>query len=354
MEPRPPLQPIASTAALARHLGVSRWTISQVLNGHPRVAEETRARIQSAMSEMGFSPSLFGRALRGARTSLVGLCVPELITPTLASKVQVFQEIMRSFNYNTLIEITGSAELQASAIRHFSALKVEGMVLFQNQSPRIVKMLRDARIPVVMVDCHAPGFSSVSCDRSLAMEMHMDHLLDLGHSRFAFLGMNDFRWNEYQKLFKKHRIRPDRDVRVFAKENYGIHDAAYGKLLAEEFLSSRWDATAVIAHNDYMGIVAMGRFLRAGMRVPQDVSVVGGFENMDVDDYLLPSLTSIDQRVDVIMKTAAELLLAQIRGESRKATKRVEPILVVRGSTGPARAGRTSPRPHAQRPKHLR
>lgn len=349
-----PSRPITSTAALARHLGVSRWTISQVLNGHPRVADETRERILKVMNELGFSPNPFGRTLRGARTSLVGLCVPDIFTPTLASKVQLFQEIMRSFGYNTLIEIANTAGLQASAIRHFSASKVEGAILFQNQSPEIVRTLRGAGMPVVLVDCHAPGFSSVSCDRPLAMAMQMEHLCGLGHRRFAFLGMNDFRWKAYQRFFQKRRIRPERDVRVFARANQVVHDAAYGKLVAEEFLASGWDATAVIALNDYMGIVAMGCLRKAGMQVPEDASIIGGFENMVVDDYLLPGLTSIDQRVDVIMKTAAELLLAQIRGEGRRMRKNVKPVLVKRGSTGPAKGRRTPAARPLRRGKSLK
>ncbi|MBN8707894.1 MAG: LacI family DNA-binding transcriptional regulator [Verrucomicrobia bacterium] len=337
-ESNSPSRSITSTADLARHMGVSRWTISQVINGHSRIGDETRAKVLKTMREVGFSPSPFGRGLRGAKTSLVGICVPDIFTPTLASKAQLFQEMMRSFGYNTLIEIANTAELQISAIQHFSTSKAEGAILVQNQSPQIVEALHNTGMPVVLLDCEAPRFSSVSCDRPLAMAMQMDHLINLGHRKFAFLGMSDTRWIVYQELFKKHRIHPSRDVRIFARANQVVHDAAYGNLVAEEFLSSRWDATAVIALNDYIGIVAMERLRRAGIKVPEDISIIGGFENMVVNDYILPGLTSIDQRVEVIMKTAVELLLAQIRGKGRCTRKNIKPVLVKRGSTGSARS----------------
>src|SRR5690606_23635790 len=105
---------VATTSALARHLGLSRWTVSRVLNGHPGVRPDTVARVRAAMDELGFTPDPLARGLRGTPTGAVGVCFSELESPILARKTATLQRLLREAGLRSLIELTnGEADLEA-------------------------------------------------------------------------------------------------------------------------------------------------------------------------------------------------------------------------------------------------
>ena len=111
---------ITSTKDLAEHLGLSRWTVSRVLNGHPEVKEETRRRVLDAARELGFSPNAMARGLRGGSTGLVGVCFQEIESPALAKKTAFLQQQLRAMGFQGMIELTdGDPNLEESVLRHF-------------------------------------------------------------------------------------------------------------------------------------------------------------------------------------------------------------------------------------------
>lgn len=119
---------ISSTKDLAQHLGISRWTVSRVLNGHPEVKEESRIRVLEAAGELGFSPNAMARGLRGGPTGLIGVCFQELESPALAKKMAFLQQELRTWGFQAMIELTdGDPELEESVIRHFLSLRTEGI-----------------------------------------------------------------------------------------------------------------------------------------------------------------------------------------------------------------------------------
>ncbi|TVR53414.1 MAG: LacI family transcriptional regulator [Puniceicoccaceae bacterium] len=355
-------RPITSTTALARHLGLSRWTVSRVLNGHPEVKAETSRRVLAAIEELGFTPSPLARALRGARSGIVGVCFQAFGTPVFVKKISALQGRLRDQGFRALIELTeGEPAREREVLRHFMAMKVDGIVLVGGLSPAHAHdpsgLLSEGHPPVVAVDpvaeCPLP---SVTVDREHGVRILLEHLLELGHRRFGLVGIDRdvlygrSRWEGLKAAARQHGLVWERDFTILNDPGNREMNFAQGRLLAEHYLRLERPPTALLALNDQVAVGVQSGLLGAGLTIPGDVSVVG-FDNLEVTDYINPRLTTIDQRVDHLMEAATGMLHEQLESGPLDGPGRllkIRPELVVRGSTGPApapRNGKTGPTP---------
>lgn len=340
--------PIQSTTQLARHLGLSRWTVSRALNHHPGIHPRTVERVRRAMQELRFEPDPLARALRGGRTATIGIAIQELENLNLTSKISALQQKFREQHYRGLIEFTlGRAEIEEQVIRHFAAMRVEGVVLIgcrQTARSHGYQLLQASRIPVLSIDPldqMLPG--AIAVDRGKAMALLVDHLYHLGHRKFAALGVDpdipygNVRVSALQEAFRQHARSWSRHVKTFLDASRAHLDFEYGEQLAERFIHSHWPATALIALNDRIAFGAMRRLQQSGYAIPRDVSVVG-YDNIELAAYCTPSLTTIDAQVDNLIDQAAEMLFAQIRSQTapQNEPRLVQPRLVIRASTATA------------------
>ncbi|RME71194.1 MAG: LacI family transcriptional regulator [Verrucomicrobia bacterium] len=340
--------PIVSTSALARHLGLSRWTISRVLNGHPEVKPETTRRVLAAMKELGFVPNPHGRALRGARTGIVGVCFQAIGSPIVARKIAVLQRVLRKAGQRALFEVTdGNPRLELEVVRNFVAMKVDSLVLVggltQENGPAIEAMLAQRSIPTVLVDpMNESSLPSVALNRGNGIAMAIRHLLDLGHRRFALFGIDERvaygrnRWVGIREVAEERGLAIDETFVTLSEENPPALDFGYGRRLAERFVAFPERPTAVLALNDQVAVGAMAFLQERGIPVPGEVSLVG-FDNLDVAAHVNPRLTTIDQDVDLLMQHAVDLLEGQSDADAPRHVL-VEPIFVPGRTTGPAPA----------------
>jgi DNA-binding LacI/PurR family transcriptional regulator len=340
---------IASTSALARHLGLSRWTISRVLNGHPEVKPETSRRVREAMEALGFVPSPLGRALRGSRTGVVGVCFQALGSPIVARKIATLQTILRTAGFRALFEVTdGNPALELEVIRHFLAMKVDGMVLVGGMTDanaaRITSLLEHRSVPAVLVDpMRRFALPTVELDREHGMRLALEHLLDLGHAHFALLGIDEavaygrVRWSGIRKVVVERELSWEAQFTPLSESGEPELDFGYGRRLAERFLQLPQRPTAILALNDQIAIGAMTRLQQAGLAVPGDLSIVG-FDNLDVSAHVNPRLTTIDQHVQQLMETAVALLTEHTdrRPTTEDTHRAIHPLLVHRETTGPS------------------
>lgn len=320
-----------------------------MLNGHPEVKPETSRRVREAMLQLGFVPSPVGRALRGGRTGMVGVCFQALGSPIVARKIAALQRVLRGAGFRALFELTdGQPDIELEVIRHFIAMKLDGLVLVggvtaANESA-ITAMLAQHRTPVVLIDpARDHALPTVEIDREHGMRLALEHLLDLGHERFALLGIDDAvaygraRWEGIRKVARSRRLSLERQVVTLAEPAPDSLDFAYGRRLAERYLRLTRRPTAVLALNDQVAIGAMTRLQHEGLVVPRDLSLVG-FDNLEVAAHVNPRLTTIDQQVDDMMTHAVELLTdaAVVAGDATAPAPRViKPALIVGESTGP-------------------
>lgn len=339
---------IASTAALARHLGLSRWTVSRVLNGHSEVKSETVRRVREAMERLGFVPNPLGRALRGARTGIVGVCFQALGSPIVAHKIAVLQEVLRKAGFRALFEVTsGDPALELQVVQNFLAMHVDGLVLVggitEANAAHIAGLAAARARPLVLVNpLQAFALPSVELDREQGTRLALEHLLQLGHARIALLGIDEhvlcgrLRSLTLRRIAVERGMDWDAQFLSLSEPAPGGLDFAYGRRLAEKFLHAPARPTALLALNDQVAIGAMARLQQAGLRVPEDVSVVG-FDNLEISNHVNPRLTTVDQQVHLLMQSAVELLTtcgpANGHGTGEPPRRVIEPRLVQREST---------------------
>lgn len=335
---------IGSTVDLAKYLGLSEWTVSRAINGHAEVKLATRQRVLQAMDEVGFRPSPLARGLNGKSTGVVGVCFGNPRNPLMSEKIASLDEFLRENQLRGVLAITPRDEVSESRIiADFRQLRVDGVIMIQSyasaeKAQKWLHGMHAVHVDPSQID-HRPA---VSVDRHRAMHLLVDHLVGLGHRSFAAVGfsmINRWRWVGLQEALRSHGLDPEECLQAFELETPGRESFAEGIQLAQLVLAAKLRPTAWIALNDHVAVGAMRYLADHGFDVPGDFSITG-FDDLEVGRYLKPSLTTIDQCQHIVVRRAGELLIEQIRQTRDSAAQeilRVEPRLLVRGSTGPAK-----------------
>lgn len=340
-------QGVNTTLALAQYLGLSRWTVSRALNGHPGVKAETVDRVKEAMDQLGFSPNALARGLRGGKTGVVGVCYQTFGTPVFSKKLIALQKTLWSKRYRAIIElIEEDAEAELQVIRHFQSLKVEGIIFVGGPHDEnlgfVEGLYENSPLTIVAIDPFSKvNLPQISLDREYAMTLSIEKLYGLGHRKIALFGIRDdiIYGSERVKALRNASIKLGlewgRDVVTVSDEAFDGMNYEGGRRLASRFIESNLDSTSILAINDQVAIGAMGCLQENGISIPDDVSVMG-FDNLDVSSHLHPTLASIDQCIDDVTTEAVGLLLDGIGGgESRSLS--VKPKVIEGESVGPVR-----------------
>lgn len=340
---------IRSSTEFAHYVGLARTTVSRVLNGQPGLKAKTIERVKRAIEETGFVPNAYALHLKGKRTATVGICMENLITPPSVRKLATLQHLLREKDYASLIEVIEPGNSD-KVIRHFLSMRVEAVVFIghfnEEELTRHVAELNARETPHLIIDhVGIKGANTVSVDRPKAMQALFEHLLDHGHRSFGLLAFNSMTRSVRDRLraigetLESRGLTFEQSTSALDGAYPRVNDFEEGRRIARAFVESGKVPTAFVAINDEVAIGAMHGFQEAGLRVPQDVSVAG-FNNLDVCLMPTPALTSIDQRIEETIQAAVDVLLSQLGQPARQRPliKMIEPQLVVRGSTGPAKA----------------
>lgn len=341
---------IRSTADFARHVGLARTTVSRVLNGQPGLKQKTIDRVQRALAETGFTPNAHALHLKGKRTSMVGICMENLATPPLVHKLATLQRVLRTRGFSSLIEVF-TPGTGREVVRHFLSLRVEAVVFIghfhrEEIEARINELIGLGTPHLVIDHFGLKNAHTVSLDRSFGMEAVVTHLLDQGHQTFGLLGVTKGPVNRIDRLsgihaaLRKRGLEFDRCVTSLDHLHERRNDFEYGRALAASFHRQPHRPTAFLGHNDEIAIGALRGFQEAGLRVPRDISITG-FNNQDICHMTSPTLTTVDQNIVTTIEAAAEVVLSQLDQppRARPIVRTIEPQLVIRESTGPAKAG---------------
>ena len=273
-----------SMADVAARAGVSQQTVSRVANGLSNVNEKTRERVQAAMAELGFRPNYAGRSLRGGRYRSVGLCVNDVTKFGNLTMIDGIMTSAREHGYAiTLIEMSKTEEfLLSEASRRMAALPVDGMIIGMSRlSPDFEEFQPQPGMSTVIVTMYAhPRCTTVDSDHYGCSKLVMDHLFKHGHEQIRFVGGpefsvdNQFREAGWRDALIQHRIEPTTPMRGDWSANSGYE---VGRRLAAEDKAM----TAVYVANDQMAMGVIAALMDAGLRVPEDVSVVGIDDSLD-------------------------------------------------------------------------
>ncbi|WP_243063277.1 LacI family DNA-binding transcriptional regulator [Humibacter sp. RRB41] len=328
-------------AEVARKVGVSEATVSRVLNEKPGVSEATRQAVLTALDVLGYERPT---KLRGERARLVGLVLPELSNPIFPAFAEVVGGALAQNGYTPVLctqtagGITEADYVDLLLEQHVSGVVFAGGLYTQEAgSHEHYEKLRDVNLPTVLVSAPIDGigFPTVSCDDRVATQLAVRHLVQLGHTRIGFvLGPRDHvpskrKYGAAKAEMERGKLEFDDDLVVRSLYSLEAGQAAAARLL-------RTGVTAIVCASDPLALGVIRAVRRAGLRVPEDVSVVG-YDDSALMGCVEPPLTTVRQPIEPMGRMVMELLTAQMSGERPAVDEFLfEPELVVRASTGPA------------------
>src|SRR5512142_3020402 len=335
---------LRDVAAAAR---VHPATASRALNPETRilVSEETARRVTEAAERLGYRPNPVARSLRTRRSHSVGVLIPDLNNPLFPPIVRGIEDRLAAAGYVALIGNTdGDAERERMLFEQMRARHVDGLVLATVHlgDPLLAESAR-ADLPGVLMSRLPQDYSlpSVSVDNERGIRMAVAHLAGLGHTRIAHIaGPQEVstglaRYRGFVAAMEAHGLPPDPELIVTARA-FSIEE---GHRCAQQLLARDPGCTAVAAGNDMLAVGCYAALDDAGLRCPQDLSVVG-CNDMPFIDRLRPPLTTIRFPHYQVGTEAAQLLLELISdGSGPVKVLYLAPELVVRGSTAPCRPG---------------
>ncbi|MBB4936155.1 DNA-binding LacI/PurR family transcriptional regulator [Streptosporangium album] len=320
-------------AEVAKKVGMSEATVSRVLNGKPGVSEATREAVLTALDVLGYERPT---QLRGDRARLVGLVLPELQNPIFPAFAEVVGGALAQQGFTSVLcTRTLGGVSEAEYVDLLLQQQVSGVVfaggLFAqaDASHDHYRLLLERRLPTVLVNAAVEhlAFPQVSCDDVAAAEMALGHLRSLGHERIGMvLGPPDHVPSR-RKLAAAGLDSESVEHTMFSLE--GGHAAA-ARLI-------RRGVTGIICASDVMALGAIRAARRAGLSVPDDISVIG-YDDSALMNCTDPPLTTLRQPIDAMGRAVVDLLSAQIDKALVPADELLfEPELVVRASTGPVK-----------------
>ncbi|MGW0187417.1 LacI family DNA-binding transcriptional regulator [Streptomyces sp. NPDC003362] len=322
-------------AQVAKKVGVSEATVSRVLNGKPGVSEATRQSVLTALDVLGYERPT---QLRGERARLVGLVLPELQNPIFPAFAEVIGGALAQQGLTpVLCTQTKGGVSEADYVELLLQQQVSGVVFAgglyaQADAPHDhYELLARRRIPVVLINAAVEGldFPCVACDDAVAVEQSWRHLVSLGHERIGLvLGPADH-------IPSGRRLRAARAAAGGSLADEFVERSMFslegGQAAASRLLDR--GVTGIVCASDPLALGAVRAARRRGLRVPEDVSVVG-YDDSAFMTCTEPPLTTVRQPIEAMGRAAVELLNAQIQGSDVPHNELLfEPELVVRGST---------------------
>lgn len=315
---------------------MSKSLVSLALRGSPQVSASSRATILKAAAELGYRPNAAARSLAVRRSHTIGVLVLDLHNPVFAEIIDGVQSEFRAHGFTTMLVSGGDdPDLQRSEIDTVMQFQVEGLILISHRLPESLLRSLAMEVPTVVVtrdDIRAPRLDTVSNDDIAGAESAVDHLVRLGHTRISFLtgGQNPVsrrREEGYRRAMARNGLGDFVDI-----VPGGLTDSA-GYAAAASALATH--PTALFVVNDIAAMGAIAAIEEAGLRVPEDVSVVG-YDGIALGALRSVNLTTIGQPLVELGRRAAQQILHRIdHPNAAEHHILVESRLIERGTTAP-------------------
>jgi len=341
---------MANIYDVARLAKVSTATVSKVLSNTPYVSDKTKQKVMDAVTDLGYSPSIAARSLTGNRRFVIGLAIPYepnylFRDPFLLEVLQGIEEVANEFDFNLLFSTARKTNPQGAYNRLLNKGYVDGVIILETvMGAELDEKLEESGMPRVSV-----GYALTKKDSQgkITPAVHANdydgalqatrHLLELGHRRIGVIGgpanfmiAMEERYQGYRTALAKVGLKPENEL-LF----HGDFTLESGILAGRKLLQLSPRPTAIFSFNDRMAVGAMRSAREMGLKIPQDLSIIG-FDDVEVAQASDPPLTTIRQGAMEMGQAAARKLFSLINNDKDVLTETILPIeLILRGSTGP-------------------
>jgi LacI family transcriptional regulator len=306
---------------VAKLAGVSTGTVSRVLNDHPSVTKELRARVTGIIKELGYMPDPSARSMRSKVSRLIGIMIPDLTNPFFSELVQSVEQAAANLGYNIIVMTSlDHAAKEADRIKQLTSRKVDGIILVPSIDFHTIKLPKG--LPIVVIDRLMPGYSGIAADHRNGVRLGVEHLLQLGHRRIGFISgpshsvpAND-RLRGYLDAIERtgEQAGEQADGRSAMAGSPLIAEAAFdyesgrsaGNYLLARARNER--PTAIFASSDQQAIGCMRAAHDLGIPIPAALSVMG-FDGIPLASMTTPRLTTVKQPIQDMAAAAVAVLL---------------------------------------------
>ena len=307
--------------SVAKLAGVSRATAARAFSDPHLLRTDTLQKVLMASEQLGFRPNHIARQLRTQHSTTLGVLLPSLLNPIFARQLQAMERQARTAGYGLLVATSDyQPEREAAIVEHMLRQRVAGLVLTVADADHsaVLQTLQQAEMPFVLThnvpqESHWPA---ICVDNRQAMQEATDHLLALGHRHIGMVAgpmlQSDrarLRYQGYGDAMQRAGLLP---LPVIEMASHTQSD--FARLQPQ--LQGDTPLSAVICTNDLLAISLIGAAARAGVRIPQQLSVMG-FDGIDIGEHMAPSLASVTQPVDLLGAGAIDMLLQQARCGTR-------------------------------------
>jgi LacI family transcriptional regulator len=324
---------------LAKELGVSIATVSRALRNSPEIGAEMQEKVKALAKKLNYRPNPFAQSLRKEAPRVIGVVVPNLVTHYYAAVLDGIEDEARKEGYSVISANTHEdSEKEVHAIDNFINLHVEGIIACLAQNTTDYKHFEEISqmgIPLVFFGrtCLPDKFSSVMANGDVAAQEATQHLIDTGSKRIAFIGgpnhldMVRRRKHGYLEALRENRIPIDRDLVVCEKIDYNWAYEATKRVLEQEN-----PADAILAFNDIITFAAFSAIKDKGLRIPEDVALIGFTDDVHAQ-YVTPRMSAIEDQSHEMGSEACRLLLKNIGGDQKIYKKIVPQKVVIRDTS---------------------
>lgn len=324
---------------LAEELGVSVSTVSRALKDSPEIGEEMRQRVKKLARERNYRPNPFAMSLLKNSPRIIGIIVPDIVTHFYSSIISGISDVARKNHYSVIITSSYEQyELEKQCVEDLVNIRVEGIIACISQETTDYThfaALIGQHVPVVFFDrvCLESNCSCVVADNVESGKVATEHFLQNGAKRVGFIGGANHldivrqRKHGYLEALRQYHIPIEKELVVCEKMTYEEGREATRKLLA---LSSPPDA--ILAMNDILAFAAMKEIKKQGLRIPQDIALIGYTDELH-SNYVEPALTAMTHQTYEMGTATCHLLLEHLHKEQKPRRVVVPTHLVVRGSS---------------------
>ena len=332
-----------SIQQVAKRAKVSTATVSRVVNGFPNVREQTVERVRKAIADLNYVPNNHARNLRVGSARMFGLIVSDINNPFFPELIDAFEALAAGYGIDVIFTHTNyDLKRLHNCIRRMIERNVDAIALMTSEVDAEALEMAARRIPIVLMNqpAYAGTYRNVPVEYETGFSEALEHLRSLGHRDIGFIAgpsnLNSAkrRREAWTSAIKRSKLTVHRDWVVA-----GDMRVEGGERAMQHLLQLPHRPTAVVASNDLMAVGALQAALHAGVRVPEDISIVG-FDDLPITTMVMPQLTTIQLPRREIAARAFTSLLQATRDGAMVECDVVHPRLVVRKSTGPARATR--------------